>query len=64
MFLINKDGIVVYQGAMDSKTPRTAADVATAEPWFKNAMEATLAGKPVANGTTKSYGCAVKYADN
>jgi peroxiredoxin len=64
MFLINKDGVVVYQGAMDSKTPHSPADVASAEPWLKNAMAATLAGQPVANGTTKPYGCSIKYANN
>ncbi|MGA2052674.1 MAG: redoxin family protein [Opitutales bacterium] len=64
MFLINKDGVLVYQGAMDSITPRSPADVAKADPWFKNAMEATVAGQPVANGTTKSYGCSIKYASD
>jgi peroxiredoxin len=63
MYLINKDGTLVYQGAMDSITPTSPADVARADPWLKNAMEATLAGKPVANGTTKSYGCSIKYAN-
>jgi len=61
MFLINKDGVLVYQGAMDSITPRSPEDVQRADPWFKNAMEAVVAGKPVANGTTKSYGCSIKY---
>jgi len=61
MFLINKDGVVVYQGAMDSITPRSPEDVQKADPWFKKAMEAVVAGKPVANGTTKSYGCSIKY---
>ena len=61
MFLINKDGVVVYQGAMDSITPRTPDDVKKADPWFKNALEAVVAGKPVANGTTKPYGCSIKY---
>jgi len=61
MFLINKDGVVVYQGAMDSITPRSPEDVQKADPWFKNAMEAVVAGQPVANGTTKPYGCSIKY---
>jgi hypothetical protein len=61
MFLINKDGVVVYQGAMDSITPRSPEDVQRADPWFKNALEAVVAGGPVANGTTKPYGCSIKY---
>jgi hypothetical protein len=46
---------------MDSITPRSPEDVQRADPWFKNAMEAVVAGKPVANGTTKPYGCSIKY---
>lgn len=64
MYVINKDGVLVYQGAMDSITPRSPEDVAKADPWLKNAMEATVAGQPVANGTTKPYGCSIKYASN
>jgi alkyl hydroperoxide reductase subunit AhpC len=61
MFIIGKDGKLVYDGALDSKASTDAADVATADKLFVNALDATLAGKEVANAKNKPYGCGVKY---
>jgi peroxiredoxin len=63
LFIIGPNGVIVYQGAIDSQLPSSVADVAASDPWFKNALDATLAGQPVAKGTTKPYGCSIKYAD-
>ncbi len=61
MFIIDKEGTLVYNGAIDSKPTTDKADVATADKWFADSLEAVLAGKTVANPKTQPYGCSVKY---
>lgn len=61
MFIIDKKGVVRYNGAMDSKPTPDLTDVETADKWFVNALEAVLNGKEVSNATNKPYGCGVKY---
>ncbi len=62
LFVIDGTGTLVYQGAIDSLPSTDGADVAKADNYLKAALDAVLAGKPVAQGTTKAYGCSVKYA--
>jgi peroxiredoxin len=57
MFIINKDGVLVYDGAIDSD-PK---DPATADKLFSNALDAVIAGTAVQNPKNKPYGCGVKY---
>lgn len=61
MFIINKEGTLVYNGAIDSKANTNAADVDTADKWFAVALDAVLAGKEVPNAKNQPYGCGVKY---
>ena len=61
MFIINKDGVLVYDGAIDSKATAEAKDIETADKLFADALDAVLAGKEVANAKNKPYGCGVKY---
>lgn len=61
LFIINKDGVLAYDGAIDSKASTDAADIASADKLFANALDAVLAGKPVPNAKNKPYGCGVKY---
>ncbi len=61
MMIIAKDGTLAYSGAIDSNPSTNAADVATAEKLFANALDAVLAGKEVTNASNKPYGCGVKY---
>ena len=61
-FIIGKEGKLLYQGGIDSKKSTKAADIASAEPYVKNALDEILAGKPVSNAKTKPYGCGIKYA--
>lgn len=62
MFVIDAAGKVVYAGAIDDR-PTSSGDPRTAKNYVRAAVEALLAGKPVATTTTKPYGCGVKYAD-
>ena len=63
MYVIDPKGVLVYQGAIDDKPSVRAATIKTASPLFKNALDAAMLGKPVASGTTKPYGCSVKYVN-
>ena len=49
MFIINKDGVLAYDGAMDSKATPDIKDIETADKLFVNALDAVLEGKEVAN---------------
>jgi len=61
MFVINKDGLLVYKGAIDDKPSTDVDDVPTAKNFIKAAIEDLKAGRKVATSDTKAYGCGVKY---
>lgn len=61
-FVIDKNGVLVYDGAIDNK-PDPMHDPRTARNYVREAVDAVLAGKPVEVTQTKPYGCSVKYAD-
>lgn len=61
MFIINAEGTLVYQGAIDDKNSVDQADIKTATNYVTRALGELAAGKPVSTGTTKPYGCGVKY---
>lgn len=61
MYVINAAGALVYQGAIDSVASTDAADIAKSKNYVAQALDATLAGKPVTEASTKAYGCGVKY---
>lgn len=61
MFIINKEGILVYAGAIDDTPSTSKDDIKTAKNYVTAALDAVLAGKPVETKTTSSYGCSVKY---
>jgi peroxiredoxin len=61
MFVINPDGKIIYEGAIDSKASANPADISSATNYVKAALDESLGGKPVSTATTKPYGCTVKY---
>lgn len=61
MFVIDIDGKLIYQGAIDSIASADPADIAKSENYVTSALDAAKANKPVAMASTKSYGCSVKY---
>jgi peroxiredoxin len=62
MFVIDKDGNLAYQGAIDDRAA-SDGDPRTARNYVREAVNSLLAGKKVEVTQTKSYGCGVKYAD-
>jgi peroxiredoxin len=61
MFVINPDGKIIYEGAIDSKASPNPADIPTSTNYVKAALDESLTGKKVSNPTTRPYGCSVKY---
>ena len=62
MFIINPAGILIYDGAIDSKATTHQADIASATNYVSQALEEAMAGKPVGTPTSRPCGCSVKYA--
>jgi hypothetical protein len=63
MIVIDPQGTIVYNGAIDDKPTADPADLQGATNYVNAALSAAMAGKPVSVSTTKPYGCSVKYAD-
>lgn len=61
MYLIDPQGKLVYQGAIDSIKSTRQSDIAQAVNYVKAAYQSALAGQPIENATTTPYGCSVKY---
>jgi len=62
MFVINPNGILVYDGAIDDRPTTDPADIPGAKNYLSQALTEAMAGKPVSIPTSTPYGCSVKYA--
>jgi hypothetical protein len=60
-FIVDARGVLRYAGAIDSIPSPDPADIAKAENYVSEALDALLAGQPVKTASTRSYGCSVKY---
>src|SRR6059058_30742 len=61
MVIINPEGKIVYEGAIDSKASPNPADIPASTNYVKSALDESLGGKPVSNAQTKPYGCHITY---
>ena len=61
MFVVDPKGNVIYMGAIDDKPSTDPADLKGAHNYVSAALDAAMAGQPVPNPVTQSYGCSVKY---
>jgi hypothetical protein len=61
IFIINRDGTLVYAGGIDSIASADPEDIARATNYVTAAMSDLVAGRPVAHANTRPYGCSVKY---
>lgn len=59
MFVIDKDGVLAYAGAIDNGSPAKPGDTN----YVTQAVNELLAGQTVTTKETKPYGCGVKYAN-
>ena len=61
LYVIAKDGVLAYQGAIDDQPHATQANTTSAHNYVKAAIMALQAGRPVDKPRTEPYGCGVKY---
>ncbi|NBX03634.1 MAG: thioredoxin family protein [Alphaproteobacteria bacterium] len=61
MYIVDKDGNLAYQGAIDSDSSPSSSSIKGATNYVRAAVDELLAGKKPTLAETKSYGCGVKY---
>jgi glutathione peroxidase-family protein len=61
MYIINKDGKLVYAGGIDDKASTDLEDIKGAKNYVSLALDELLTGKNVSVQSSKPYGCSVKY---
>ena len=61
MYVIDKEGKLVYVGAIDDKPSTDVSDVKDAKNYVADALDELLSGKNVSFQSSTSYGCSVKY---
>jgi cytochrome oxidase Cu insertion factor (SCO1/SenC/PrrC family) len=59
--IIDPRGVLRYVGAIDSRPSPSAKDIAGSTNYVRAALDAGLAGRPIAVAQTQPYGCEVKY---
>lgn len=63
MFVIDPQGKLVYEGAIDDQPTPDPASLNGAKNYVSAALEASMAGRPVEMAVTRPYGCSVKYGN-
>ena len=61
LFVINPDGTVGYQGAIDSVRSTNPDDIPNAKNYVSDYLDLIMNGETPVHTTTKPYGCGVKY---
>lgn len=59
--IIDREGVLRYNGAIDSIPSADVEDIAEATQYARQALGEIAAGKPVSVATSEPYGCSVKY---
>lgn len=63
MFVIDPSGKLIYEGAIDDRPSPDPDTLKGAHDYVSEALEESMAGKPITTPVTRSYGCSVKYAE-
>ena len=61
MFIVNSQGTLIYNGAIDDRPTTDLSDINCAKNYVSASLQEATSGKPVSNPTTRPYGCSVKY---
>ena len=61
MYIIDPQGRLVYQGAIDDRVSTNPRDVETSHNYVRSALDEALNGQEVSTSVTQPYGCSVKY---
>jgi hypothetical protein len=59
--IVDPQGVLRYAGAIDDRNSASAKDIAGSTNYVRAALDAGLAGRPIAVAQTQPYGCEVKY---
>ena len=64
MYIINEEGLLKYQGAIDDAGGRgfMSRDLLKAKNYVKESLKEMATGEEISSPVTKPYGCSVKYA--
>jgi len=63
MFIIDPNGVLIYNGAIDDRPSTDPADIPNSTNYVSAALSEAMAGRAVSNPNTRPYGCSVKYGD-
>ena len=61
MVVINPDGVLLYNGAIDDQPSARASSLEGAHNYLAAALDEAMSGRDVTVKTSKPYGCSVKY---
>jgi len=64
MFVIDAKGTLVYAGGIDNRPSTDPETIPGATNYVSQALDESMAGRPVSTPTAQPYGCSVKYAMN
>jgi len=62
MIVIDPDGTLLYNGAIDDRPTARLSDIEGAHNYLAAALDEAMAGQEVSVPTSQPYGCSVKYA--
>ncbi len=61
MYIVDKKGLLAYQGAIDDRPSASQKSLKGAQNYVVSALESLSKSEPVKNASTTPYGCSVKY---
>jgi alkyl hydroperoxide reductase subunit AhpC len=61
MFIIDPQGRLIYDGAIDDRATTSKANVGGSINYVSLGLTEAMAGKPLSHPTSRPYGCTVKY---
>ncbi len=61
MYVIDKEGILVYMGGIDDIPSADPSDIPKSTNYVRAALKAMNEGKPIEVASSRPYGCSVKY---
>ena len=63
LYIVDAKGTLAYAGGIDDRPSANPADTRTAKNHVTAALADMQAGRPIAQASTRPYGCSVKYAE-
>ena len=61
MFVINPQGTLIYNGAIDNRATTSKANVGGSINYVSAALTESMGGKALSHPTSRPYGCSMKY---